>query len=368
MTSLIIAGEISGDLYASYLAKEIKKEDPDHIIYAIGGTHLKSSTDHFIFESASKHGVSLAKHFFNFKFKKALLLHLKNTLVKTPIKQAILVDFQHLNEPIARLLQAFSIPIHTFITPNFWMWQSKRPAKKICDYSEKIFCIFQPEYMFYKSMHKQTFYYGHPFSDIIPDNDIANIASSSEPKITLLPGSRPQEFALYLPKMLQTCSLLLNAFPLATFYLVVSSKEFETKIQNYLSDYKDLNIQLVFNSSHNSIKNSHLVLSASGSATLEVILLNRPLIVFAALPCLTYFIAKYILKIKLSFISLPNFLTQQAIIPEFVQSKIIPAQITKTAISMLKNPKVYTKKYSIIKKCLINQKNVYCCIVKEINS
>ncbi len=359
MNLLIIAGEVSGDLYASYLAKAIKQVSPNHVIYAIGGSKLKSVADFFIFESASQHGISFSKQFLNFKLKRSLTDALQHTLDNHNIDRAILVDFQHFNTLISTCLQSYSIPIYTFITPNFWMWQSTRLAKKICQYSEKIICIFRPEYDFYKSLHHETYYFGHPLSEIINIPASPPIFDTTNPIITLLPGSRPQEFSLYLNAMLQTCDSLLTHYPTLTLLLPVSNKHYKPIIQSYLNHYQHLPITLLSESSHDAIQKSTLVISGSGSATLEVILLDRPLIVLAALPAFTYWIAKYILQLKLSYISLPNFLTNQSIIPEFVQSKIKPKTISNHALAMLKNPKKFISNYSIVKKCLIFQKNVY---------
>ena len=359
MNILIIAGEVSGDLYASYLVNAIKKESPDHVIYAIGGDKLNAVADTFIFETAYHHGISFSKQFLNFKLKKSLLNALQTTIKTYDIDQAILIDFQHFNDLISSYLQSVSIPIHTFITPNFWMWKSVRLAQKICNYSEKIICIFRPEYDFYKSLHQETYYFGHPLTDIISPPESPATFNTTHPIITLLPGSRPQELSLYLNVMLETCQILLTRYPSLTILLPISAKVYEPIIHDYLENHQNLPITLSYESSHAAIQKSTLVISASGSATLEVILLNRPLIVLAALPRFTYWLAKYILRLQLPYISLPNFLANQAIIPEFVQSDIKSNAIAIYAQSMIQNPQKYTSSYFIVKKCLILQKNVY---------
>ena len=366
MNLLIISGEISGDLYASYLVKAMKKTSSDHTIYAIGGPKLKAVSDTFIFESAHHHGISFSKQFFNFKLKQSLLRSLENALNHYTFDRVIIVDFQHFNTVIASYFQSLSIPIYTFITPNFWMWQSKKQAQKICNYSEKIICIFRPEYEFYNRLHPKTYYFGHPYTDIINPINSPPIFNPSNPTITILPGSRPQEFSLYLTAMLKTCDILSKIYPGLSIILPVSSKQYQPIIQSYLNRYPHLSVCLSMDSSQDAIRNSALVIAASGSASLEVILLHRPLIILAALPPVTYWIAKYILRIRLSYISLPNFLTNQCIVPEFVQSKICPKTISIHAQSMLKYPKKYLINYFLVKKCLIYQKNVYSLISNEL--
>ena len=366
MNILVIAGEISGDLYASYLVKSIKSYSRDHTIYAVGGNKLKEESDHFLFHSAHQHGVSFAKQFFNSKFKKHLLESFTIALKKHTFDRVILIDFQHFNNVIASYFQSLSIPIYTFITPNFWMWKSKKKAKEIFNYSKKIICIFRPEYEFYKNLHPQTYYFGHPYTDIIDNSKSEPILSTSAPTITILPGSRPQEFSLYLASMLKTCALLAKLNPSLTILLPVSSQEYLPLIQSYLDQFPTLNVILHLDSAKQAILDSNLVIAASGSVCLEVILYHRPLIILAALPRFTYFFAKYILHIKLPFISLPNFLTNQYIIPEFIQSNISPNKITSYAQDMIQNPKKYLLNYSTIIKCLRYQKNVYSLIRNEV--
>ena len=137
---------------------------------------------------------------------------------------------------------------------------------------------------------------------------------------------------------------------------------------NTIAQFKNLPLTISTAPMHNAIANSTLVLAASGSATLEVILLKKPLIVFAALPKITYFFAKFILKINLPYISLPNFLANKPIIPEFVQNNIIVDNVFIIAKSIIKKPKNFISNHIKIIECLKNKKMIYNQIVSEIFS
>ena len=186
-------------------------------------------------------------------------------------------------------------------------------------------------------------------------------------QITLFPGSRPQEFKLYFKTMLSAVSQLNIQNHSFKVIICVSSKKYLPIINKYLLNYSNLNYQLSFESSITEIKKSNLIIAASGSTTLEAILLNKPLIVLAALPHLSYLIAKYILRIKLPFISLPNFIANEEIIYELIQYKITPNNLLKKIKIILTTSQNNINKYSMVQKKLIKSNKIFLNISKEIH-
>ena len=246
------------------------------------------------------------------------------------------------------------------------MWNESKQAKAICAYSHSIITIFKPEHKLYSKLHPRAYYFGHPLTELIPDlkNDKASFPKA--PHITILPGSRPQEFNLYAKKMLQTLELLFQQIPDLSIELPISAPKYMPIIKANIAKYDHLPIAVTQRPAHEVIAKTSLVLSASGSVTLEAILLKKPLIVLAALPPLTYFLAKYILRLKLKYISLPNVLTQSYLVPEFVQSKMNPNQMAASALEILKNPTKAIQGYDELISCLKHNKKVYTSIVSLI--
>ena len=184
-----------------------------------------------------------------------MLSSIHSLINNTPIDKIVIVDFQHYNEKIANIIPK-SIQIYTFITPNFWMWKSKRQAKKITSYSTKIFTIFNQEFEFYKTIANNIYYFGHPLTEIIDTSPIKH--SSQIPQITLFPGSRPQEFKLYFQTMLETMALLQNKY--STFNLIiicVSSTKYIQTINTYLSKFSTLKYTLSYSKSTEEIKKEY---------------------------------------------------------------------------------------------------------------
>ncbi|RAP31390.1 hypothetical protein DID76_02830 [Candidatus Marinamargulisbacteria bacterium SCGC AG-414-C22] len=364
MNILIIAGEVSGDLYASKLATALKENNPTCTIYGIGGQKLKSNCDHFIFESAYSHGIGLSQQFHKKKFKKNLLTSIYNTISTTSITKAIIIDFQHYNTLIAKTLQQKSIQIHTFITPNFWMWKAHKQAAKIKQYSHHIFTIFKKEYDFYKKDHNNVYYFGHPLSELCQPPK--KVPHKNKLLITFFPGSRKQEFDLYLSKMIKSIKPISILYPEAEFQISVSAKQFENKITKVLKKYKPPKTTITHCPTKELLNKTDILISASGSATLEAILYNIPLLVLAALPPITYFFARYIIRVNLNYIALPNFLVNQDIIPELVQHKITVQNIVKKLSHLINNKENILKKYTIVKDNISKKPNIFDNIAKKI--
>lgn len=365
MTWLIIAGEVSGDMYAAGLVAALKAQDPTRYIIGIGGAKLKATCDQFLFETVQHHAVGLAPMFLRRSFKKKVVTHVQHALKTRAISRVIITDFQHVNDAIAAVATAHSVPITTFITPNYWMWKDQKKSKKLAQYSDRILTIFKQEYQWYTRFHQQVYYAGHPLTDrqrgVVPFDTQFNTPQ----KITLLPGSRPQEFALYLKPMLDTVTLLQQQQPGLQCDLLVSAPQFKPLLERAISKQAGLAIRLVTTPDHTSVQDSHVVCVASGSATLELALQQRPMVVLAALPALTYYSAKYLLRLQLPYISLPNFLLNKEVVPEFVQHDMKPPMIARTIQQILADPQRALGAFHELKQVLTSEVEVYQALAKQ---
>ena len=165
---LLITGELSGDTHASTLAQEIKTLSPQTTLFGIGGDKLAKSVDHFIEHVTLLSATGFLESFYKQRKINAFLKRLNTFLEQEKIDKVIIIDFQHQNEKIAAVIKKFSIPIITYITPNFWIWNDIKKAKQIIRYSDDIICIFEKEYNLYSSLSQKVHYFGHPLNHIKP--------------------------------------------------------------------------------------------------------------------------------------------------------------------------------------------------------
>lgn len=371
MNILIISGEISGDLYASYLTKSLKELSPNTTIFGIGGNKLKETADHFLFESAYSHGIGIQSVINKKKFKTTLLNSIKTCLNTHSISRTIIIDFQHYNFDIAQLIQSQSICIDTFITPNFWMWHDKTKASAIIEYSRYIFTIFEKEFDFYNSLTPKVFYFGHPLTDHCFKQTYSEKNQHSKPNIktiAFLPGSRKQELKLYLNSMLKTILILQKQNKDYSIKLSVSAPQYKAFILNKLKKFNIPSSILSYDTSTKLYNQSDIVIVASGTTTLEGILTNTPIIVLASLPFLSYWYAKLIMKLKFNYVALPNFISDSSIVPELVQHKVNTKNILKELSYIKNNYSNCLNKYKKIKKIIQKEPFVFNSIARKILS
>ena len=342
MKLLLITGEISGDMYGAALCSEVKKTDPSVTVHAFGGTRLNDVADTFLYDVAHLNHIGLGVYGQKHRTLNTFYDTLQTQLDTEHYDKAVLIDFQHHNFEIAKRLQAANVPITTFITPNFWLWKDKKKAEKIAAYSDAIITIFPQEYELYKSLHPNVHFFGHPLLDMMSlDTSEPSPFDDPRPIISFFPGSRQQEFKLYLSKILKTIEQLPNR---DEYHIVMalSDEKFRPLLESRLKTLSTP-VTLWDGDKTTLFKQSRLSVCASGTATLQAVLCETPLVILAALPPITYYIAKYILGIKLKYVALPNIIADTMVVPELVQSRIRVPKVLASIAAVLALPQAEVK-------------------------
>ena len=309
MRYYIITGEPSGDIHAANLLKELKKIDSNTIVRAWGGERLISE------------GVSLAKNivdtafmglwsvFKNFRTISSNLIFCKKDIISFNPDALILVDYPGFNLKIAEFAKKNNIKVFYYISPKVWAWNKNRIIK-IKKFIDHMIVIFPFEVDFYKKNGVEVSYFGNPILDEIENRSFSFSIKSSQSIIALLPGSRKQEIDTILPKMLS----IIKNYP--NFQFIIAGTNSFTK-NYYQSIIKNHDVSIVFNETFGLLANSKCALVASGTATLEVALLNVPQVVCYKTNWLTYFFARNLLNIK--YISLVNIILNREVVKELIQ-------------------------------------------------
>jgi lipid-A-disaccharide synthase len=336
---LILSGEISSDMYGAEIVKSLKHIHPNCHVSAAGGDRLRAASDSFLYETAYKAPLGLVGMGYR-RFRHAFLKVLKTYLDTDKPDVAVIVDFQHIHSSFATLLTRYNIPIVTYITPNSWLWKDEKLARKIASYSRDIITIFEPEYDFYKPLAAHTHYFGHPLPYLLPNTpEKATEKRTGMPLLSLWPGSRPQEIARLLPKMLQTANHLHNKQLGYHFAIAVTDTRFVPLIRKIVATHAEkLPVLLWEGDKDPLLKKSHAALTASGTMTLHLLLYRVPMIILGALSPLSYVVAKYGLRIQIKHIGLPNILSHYTLVPEFIQNKMIPTTIAEEVIHIQREP------------------------------
>lgn len=322
MKYYIIAGELSGDLHASYLMKEIKRKDEAAEFRFWGGDRMV----------AESHESNLVKHIkelaimgfievvLNLKTVLRNLALCKKDLLEWKPDALILVDYPGFNLRIAKFAKKNNIKNYYYISPQVWAWKKGRikTMKKIL---EKLYVILPFEKEFYAKHSMEVEYKGNPLLDEINDYSINTDKSTflknndldEKPIIALLPGSRTQEIKKMLPIQLS----LVDKYPEFNFVVAGVSTHSEEFYKTMIGNKN--NVKLIYNQTYSIINNAHCAVVTSGTATLETALFGIPEVVCYKANPITFIIAKYLAKIE--YISLVNIILKQKAVTELLQEQ-----------------------------------------------
>jgi lipid-A-disaccharide synthase len=269
----------------------------------------------------------------------------KKSLKKSPPDVAVLIDYMMPNQGMGYFSKrVLNIPVIYYIAPQEWVWSfNEKNTKAIAAFTDKLLAIFPQEAVYYEKQGTNVQWVGHPFVDLmakVPSREdsrkILGIAAE-ELVVTLLPASRTQELKSVMPIILKAAKIIQAKLPHVKFWLPLSLDRYRPAVEALLAEY---NIQATITSGQSqlAISAADLVLSKSGTVNLEAALLNVPQVILYRVNVITAWIAKYIIKLKLPFISPVNLVNMESVIPEFVQDDANPEAIAATALDLLINP------------------------------
>ena len=336
---LIICGEASGEIHAAGLARALKKIDPEISISGVGGELLRSSGAG-VFYDIKELGViglfDVLKKLPKFFALKELILKKVNSEKPSAI---IFVDFSGFNLRLAKDINN-KIPTIYYVSPQVWASRIGR-IKTIRKYIDKLIVLFSFEEEFYRKHLIHADYVGHPLLDIVSPTmtkeEFLGTMGLLKDKTTiaLLPGSRIQEIEKILPVMLGAARIISEERPAQ--FVIAKSPLVQIDIYNKLMNgTKGLNIKIAEAKTYDCLNIADFALVASGTATLETAIMQKPFLVIYKMNILNYLL--YRPQVKIPYIAMVNIVAGNKIIPEFVQFKATASRIAKATLRLLDNP------------------------------
>ena len=202
--------------------------------------------------------------------------------------------------------------------------------------------IFGFEENLYKEAGVKVSFVGHPFLDIVKSEwkkeEIIKITHMKHDsiKIGLMPGSRKKEIEKHLPGMLRACEIIKNKIPNAEF-IISRIKELDQHLYDKIVRRSKIKTHSLENKPYEVMDIADLVIVSSGSATLEVAIMEKPMVIVYKTSLLTWLLAKNLIKIP--NIGLVNIVAGQRIVPELVQFDVTPRNIAKESLNILADHK-----------------------------
>ncbi len=347
---LFVTGELSGDLHAGMVAKNLKKIIPHLRITATGGPSLKKMGAHILADIKDLSVVGFAEVFKQYgKLKRIYNLVLGFIRQEKP-DLIICVDYPGFNLKLAKDIHPLGIPVIYYISPQIWAWKYGR-IRQIKKYVTEMIVILPFEVELYKKEGVPVRYFGHPLANTIAlklKND--KLKRWPQKRIVFLPGSRHHEVHSLMPMMVHVAKMLESRVPGISIGFACADTIKISEIDQYCSNLTQYSV--IQGQTYEMIKAADLVITASGTASLEVSLFECPVIVVYNIKLLSYIMFKLFIKIK--YISLTNIILNNEVIKEFLAPQLDNEKIFTEAIRILEDSKyrkqMITQLHSLRKK------------------
>ncbi|MFH0781076.1 MAG: lipid-A-disaccharide synthase [Pseudomonadota bacterium] len=346
MTSriMIVTGEASGDLHGANLLRALQENFYDLEVCGMGGAELASLGVEILYDAAKVSVVGIIEVFSHLKDIFLAQRVLRRRLVTQRPDLLILIDLPDFNLLLAKKAKQLGIPVFYYISPQIWAWRSGR-IKTIRDRVDKIGVIMPFEEEIYRKRGVDAEYVGHPLLDTV-----VTTATREEfygqhriPQDTrcigIFPGSRKREVSSLLPDFLEAGRILQSATSEKLVFLVpqastITPRDLEEAGIN--DARKDLDIRIVREERYNMMAACAAVVTASGTVTLELAILEVPMVVAYKLAPLTYLLGR--LLVKLEYFSLVNLIAGYGAVPELLQAEVTPKRIADDLMAILWQP------------------------------
>ncbi|MCW8829126.1 MAG: lipid-A-disaccharide synthase, partial [Gammaproteobacteria bacterium] len=310
---------------------------PDVHFAGIGGERMRRAGVEILVDSADMAVVGLVEVLANYRFLKGVLDRMRGELRERRPDMLILVDYPDFNLRLAATAKELGIKVLYYISPQIWAWRQKR-VYKIKKLVDMMAVVFPFEVPFYEQAGVPVRFVGHPLVDEVKselDREQAFEAFGLDPQrpvLGLFPGSRRSEIKRLLPTVLKSAALVKERMPEIQFLLPRASTLSDEFLAPYLAE-SDLEITVVPGRSYDVMRACDAIISASGTATLEIALMQVPLVVLYKIAPLSYRIISRLLKVE--HIALCNIVAGERVAPELIQHDATPQKISREALSLL---------------------------------
>ena len=348
LTIALCAGEASGDLLGAHLIEAIKKQQPDVQFIGIGGPRMIAAGCKRLFDqerlAVRGYAEVLRRLPEILKIRRQLVAQLKN--IHPDIFVGI--DAPDFNLSVAAQLKAVGIATIHYVSPSVWAWKRER-VNKIVKQVNEVLCLFPMEPELYQAAGGKARFIGHPLAQALPltaDKAAARKRlklDDDTPVFAILAGSRVSEVDYMAPIFFRAAQQILRELPNAQFISPYATAATRERLQHYLEqpEFEKLPIRLQAAKTDLACTAADVVLVTSGTATLEVALCKRPMVISYKISPLTYFLVKR--KIQVSHVGLPNILLNKEVVPELLQHDATPEKLAQAVLDFFRQPEKVAK-------------------------
>lgn len=333
-----IAGEVSGDLHGADLAREIRALDPTVLLEGIGGRRMADAGVRLVEDSsdwAVIGWVDAARQLPRFARR---LDAAAGRLLADPPAVVVPIDFSEFNLALLRRLRGRSPAVY-YVPPMVSIRRGRR-AERVAALGARLLAIFPFEADAYRRAGADVAFVGHPAAEMAGQIESAGAARArlgippSAPVLGLLPGSRAAELDRLLAPMLSAARLVRETQPDLAIALALASPVFRPRVEAAVAA-SGLRV-VIAEGARDVMRAGTVLLMASGTATVEAMVLGTPMVVTYRTSWLNVWLAR--LAMNTRWVAMPNIMAGTELVPELLQSRATPGALAAVVVGLLRDP------------------------------
>jgi len=316
--------------------KSLLQKNSDTKFYGLGHDKLKVLGQEQFVDGSRLAILGFWEVFKQGLFFKKLMKRCVTEIEKRKPDAIILVDYPGFNLRLAKRIKKLGIPIIYYISPQVWAWGKGR-VQEIKELVDLLLVILPFEHDFFNGHNIKNEFVGHYLLEDIPPEYISTqIERQEKTHLCVLPGSRTQEVKRMLPLMLKAASMFTKKYNATA---VIAGIRGIYDYESALLPFRNDKIDIVYDKPRECIYMSNLLLTASGTATLETGIIARPMVVVYKTGFITYQIAKRLVSLK--NIALVNLVMNENVVPELIQYDASPENMFKELSKFMDDSQYY---------------------------
>jgi lipid-A-disaccharide synthase len=336
----LVAGEASGDALGAGLIDALRKHAPDAEFVGMAGPKMIAAGCEPWYHAEEIAVMGFFEVLPHLRRILALRRELIERIKASNVDVFVGIDAQDFNRPAQVALKSAGIKTVQYVSPQVWAWRQSRAAT-IRDAVDLVLCVLPFEPPFYAHYGVNAKFVGHPLADAIPltvDKRAARAALGiplDQPVLAVLPGSRRSEVTRLSAPFMGTAAWLRERRPDLTVAVALASEATGALFRAATAGMDLGGAHLIADRAREVMAAADVVLTASGTASLEALLCKRPMVVAYKMVPLTYWLVRRLGVAKLPNFSLPNLLAGTTLVPEFIQQQVRPDLLGPAVLAAL---------------------------------
>ena len=337
---LVIAGELSGDMHAAGVVRQLKAARPGLAIYGIGGDQLRAAGMEILVEARDMAVLGFWEVLKRYGFLRGVFHRMVRVARERRPDAVLLIDYPGFNLRFAAEMKKLGVKVLYYVCPQVWAWHRSR-IPKMARLIDRLMVIFPFEVDVFAGTGLKVDYVGHPLVDEarVASSDEAGppIPWQGEPRLALMPGSRRQEIERILPVMLEAAGRLQRENPRLSVVVAAASPEMATLIRARVLGVvgAPLRMEVVVGATRRILREATAAMVKSGTSTLEAVLMGCPMVVVYRTAPLTYHIGRRLIRVP--YLGMANLIAGREAFTEYLQDDATPQALAAGVAPLLRD-------------------------------